>query len=199
MASNSPSYAVSPPKLVGGHPILDFLNTVEWGGTAQPVERLTDPAEVIAWAEAAGVIGAAEAGRLRAAAEAEPAGAEAARRACIGFREAARGVLRGEAGKAQEEVNRLFACHPTVWRVAEGAVAAVPPEEPHALPLVRLLAALAAFLSAPERPRVRACHDPRCGWMFADRSRRGNRLWCEMAGCGNRAKARRHAARTRGT
>jgi predicted RNA-binding Zn ribbon-like protein len=40
---------------------------------------------------------------------------------------------------------------------------------------------------------VTACPGAGCGWLFADPRRR--RRWCSMAVCGNRAKARRHAAR----
>jgi regulator of RNase E activity RraA len=36
------------------------------------------------------------------------------------------------------------------------------------------------------------------GVLFVDDSRRGNRRWCDMSVCGNRAKARRHAQRVRG-
>ncbi|MCM2292073.1 CGNR zinc finger domain-containing protein [Allorhizobium sp. BGMRC 0089] len=31
-----------------------------------------------------------------------------------------------------------------------------------------------------------------CGWLFLDRSKNKSRLWCDMAVCGNRVKARRH-------
>ena len=44
-----------------------------------------------------------------------------------------------------------------------------------------------------ERSRLKRCENPRCGWLFVDRSRNRSRRWCEMATCGNRAKARRHA------
>ena len=37
----------------------------------------------------------------------------------------------------------------------------------------------------------------RCRWVFYDDSRTGRRRWCDMASCGNRAKARRHRARAR--
>lgn len=39
--------------------------------------------------------------------------------------------------------------------------------------------------------RVKSCAGARCGWLFLDTSRRGNRRWCDMADCGNRAKVRR--------
>ena len=42
---------------------------------------------------------------------------------------------------------------------------------------------------------VGLCASDACGWVFLDPSHR--RRWCTMAVCGNRAKARRYAARTR--
>lgn len=199
MATVFPSYRERPPRLVGGHPVLDLLNTVEWRGSANPVERLVDHAEVIAWSAAAGLVDAAEAAALAEAAAASPGAAEASRAALLGFREAAREILiAGGSPAAEGLVNRLFSAHPVVWRLAGGAVGPAPVEDVLALPIRRLLAAFAALLSDPARPRVRLCCDPRCGWAFLDASRRGNRLWCDMAGCGNRAKARRHAARRQG-
>lgn len=39
-------------------------------------------------------------------------------------------------------------------------------------------------------PRVKACASPDCRWGYLDASRNRSRRWCEMAGCGNRAKSR---------
>jgi hypothetical protein len=49
-----------------------------------------------------------------------------------------------------------------------------------------------------QRERLKRCENPRCGWLFVDRSRNRSRRWCEMATCGNRAKAKRHAHRADG-
>ncbi|MFG2297135.1 CGNR zinc finger domain-containing protein [Streptomyces sp. NPDC048603] len=49
--------------------------------------------------------------------------------------------------------------------------------------------------SAPDR--IRKCASETCVLHFHDVSRNGTRRWCSMAGCGNRAKASRHYARTR--
>lgn len=46
--------------------------------------------------------------------------------------------------------------------------------------------------------RVRKCDNPPCLLHFADTSRKGQRRWCSMAVCGNRAKARRHRDREQG-
>lgn len=47
--------------------------------------------------------------------------------------------------------------------------------------------------SEPERLKI--C--PNCEWLFVDKSRNRSRSWCDMAVCGNRAKARLHYARKR--
>ncbi|GAB3108449.1 CGNR zinc finger domain-containing protein [Streptomyces calidiresistens] len=49
-----------------------------------------------------------------------------------------------------------------------------------------------------DRPeRIRPCAGSECVLHFHDTSKNGTRRWCSMAGCGNRAKARRHHARRR--
>jgi predicted RNA-binding Zn ribbon-like protein len=45
--------------------------------------------------------------------------------------------------------------------------------------------------------RFRICASDTCRWIFYDESRSGLRRWCDMATCGNRAKARRHRARVK--
>jgi len=46
-----------------------------------------------------------------------------------------------------------------------------------------------------EKPRLRACGNRRCGWLFIDRSANGRRRWCDPLACGNRMKVRRYRAR----
>ena len=53
-------------------------------------------------------------------------------------------------------------------------------------------------LLAEHPDRVRGCANPACVLWFYDCSRSGGRRWCCMEICGNRAKASRHYARTRG-
>jgi len=47
--------------------------------------------------------------------------------------------------------------------------------------------------------RIRICANDTCRWLFYDESRAGRRRWCDMATCGNRAKAQRHRARQKET
>jgi predicted RNA-binding Zn ribbon-like protein len=46
-------------------------------------------------------------------------------------------------------------------------------------------------------PRGRRCADARGPRVFFDATRNGRRRWCDMATCGNRAKAARFRARER--
>jgi predicted RNA-binding Zn ribbon-like protein len=46
------------------------------------------------------------------------------------------------------------------------------------------------LLAMPEEGRMKICGN--CGWLFIDRSKNKSRAWCDMAVCGNRAKANRH-------
>ena len=58
-------------------------------------------------------------------------------------------------------------------------------------PLVRTVGRGAAELA-------RICANDECRWVFFDSSRTHQRRWCDMASCGNRAKAARHRARAKG-
>lgn len=51
----------------------------------------------------------------------------------------------------------------------------------------------ARLLEGPDLARLKACDG--CGRLFLDASHNRSRRWCDMQGCGNRAKAARHRAR----
>ena len=61
--------------------------------------------------------------------------------------------------------------------------------------LARLAEPLVDEIQAGNADRVRICANDTCRWIFYDESRAGRRRWCDMASCGNRAKAARHRAR----
>lgn len=71
----------------------------------------------------------------------------------------------------------------------ESAAGALKSGGPANLETATALSALKlAGTAAPER--LKTCRD--CGWLYFDRSKNRSRAWCDMAVCGNRAKARRH-------
>jgi predicted RNA-binding Zn ribbon-like protein len=51
------------------------------------------------------------------------------------------------------------------------------------------------LLISGELDNVRVCSAPDCQWLFLDTSKNHSRRWCDMKGCGNRAKVRRHYER----
>ncbi|GIH23832.1 hypothetical protein Aph01nite_21420 [Acrocarpospora phusangensis] len=65
--------------------------------------------------------------------------------------------------------------------------------------LAVILASVAGAVADGSWQRLKACHEPRCEWIFYDRSRNRGSRWCSMAVCGTRAKMRvyREAKRTR--
>lgn len=65
-------------------------------------------------------------------------------------------------------------------------------DDRHALDTATAYSAL-ALAGNPAGERLKICSN--CGWLFLDRSRNRSRTWCDMAVCGNRAKASRHYRR----
>jgi hypothetical protein len=53
----------------------------------------------------------------------------------------------------------------------------------------------AALTLVADRRLLRRCGNPRCRWLFVDRSPQGNRIWCEASVCGNRMRVGRHRMR----
>jgi len=77
--------------LVGGHPALDLVNTVERGRTApggQPLDYLTDPPALLRWAHRVNLVDEAEAGAVSDSWEQDPSSAHAALAAVRDTREA---------------------------------------------------------------------------------------------------------------
>ncbi|MBX3498154.1 MAG: CGNR zinc finger domain-containing protein [Alphaproteobacteria bacterium] len=197
-----PSYRQVPPRLVGGARAVDFANTVEWrGDPAARGERLTSYDEFLIWAQAAGLIDAAAHRRLLSDAARQPAAARKVLRDAIALREALAAVLAGGGRAALATLNEALSATRFSYRVepAEGGLRAVAAGDVDALraPLAQLVHDIVEFLASKQLARVGHCADHRCGWFFVDTSRNGSRLWCDMAACGNKAKARAFYGRRR--
>ena len=61
--------------------------------------------------------------------------------------------------------------------------------------LARIAEPIVRALGTGHDDRIRICANDTCQWLFFDESRTGQRRWCNMKTCGNRAKARRHRER----
>ena len=188
------------PVAVGGHPALDFCNTRAGWGAPTPKEYLQSYQHLVVWTREAGLL---EAARVRALAQEgrdAPAKAHKVLGAALSLREAAYSIVLGSRSetsfgvvnaqlRAARSAATLLPAGDTPGPVASWVLA----ETGLDAPLHAVAAQLDNLLCSPPSNAVAACPGEGCGWVFADARRR--RRWCDMAVCGNRAKARRHAQR----
>src|SRR5918995_4812022 len=78
--------------LVGGHPALDLVNTVE-PGTPRPRDHLADPAALLHWARRVGLVDDAEAAAVTESWDRDPGSGDATLAAVRDVREALHTVL----------------------------------------------------------------------------------------------------------
>jgi predicted RNA-binding Zn ribbon-like protein len=179
---------------------LDFVNT---DASARGPDALYDFERFVGWLEAAHLLDAERAATMRRRAQQQPAGALAvlgdARRVRTVLRALAeRGVTsHGIRHDALSEINRVMGRSAGTRRVEvqpDGSFARtfVPVGDAFAGLLISVVESAADALILGELMRVRRCADPRCGRVFQDETKNGRRRWCDMATCGNRAKAARH-------
>jgi predicted RNA-binding Zn ribbon-like protein len=197
---------------VGADVCLGFVNTLSWRGGAAPVEALGDFAALLGWAKASAGLGAEAVRELHAWAQEHPAQAAAALAEAITLREAiyrifsalAGGgpacdqdcaVLSGALAKAPARQRLVRSGDAYAWQIE---LAPIGREGlPGAAMLAPVLWSAADLLVGGGHSRVRRCANSKCLWLFRDESKTGTRRWCDMAACGNRAKARRHYLKTR--
>ena len=187
---------------------LRFANTRYWRGTDAPSEELHAPADLLRWCEAAAVLDGATLGRARARCDRRPADADALLAEAIGLRETTFGIFAAIAAGGEPAPHDLGAFNAALRsapsrarlrRRPDGYLWELPTRRPDAgLLLAPVLWSAADLLAGARLARVRQCANERCLWLFLDDSKSGNRRWCSMTACGNRAKAHRHYAKRKG-
>lgn len=200
--------ATKPPAFffVAGNAALDLLNTTVASADGI-VDLLGTWSDVVAWARGAGVVSSVESRHL-ADACATLSAAQHALASVVAWRERVRSALRdwtrtGTLPRADiaflNEHLKQDSRRPTLTRDGQLTPRGSPAG---AMTPAQLLADLslsaAQLFTATERARVRPCEHPDCVLWFLDTSRGGQRRWCSMAGCGNRAKVAAFAQRARG-
>ncbi len=213
MAIDDPGAAF---KLVAGSLSLDFVNTVS-GRLPNPAassrdyadtiekERLVGFGDLARWAQASGIVSAAEAAALqRRAAAAPQEGGRVVRRARA-LREAIYRVCKAaiEGWTPQdadlELLNRELVRARAHERLAPQGPGMAWSWHPGGAaldrPLWTVVRAAADLLTSNRGDQLKQCGGEDCGWLFLDTSRNRRRRWCDMADCGNRAKVRRFRRR----
>jgi len=184
--------------LLGGHPALDLVNTVDWRGREDREETLVSYAALLACCRRLGLVSSDIVERLERAARLSPAEADALLAEALALREAmARLAEAGKGSLADLALVNHWLAQPSAaaslkLKPAGGYRLAEPEAADLAAPLRAIARAAADLLTSSRLRRVRCCGGPGCGWLFLDTSPNGRRRWCSMEGCGNRAKARRH-------
>lgn len=177
--------------LPGGRISVDLLNT-RWSPPGGRVDWLTDDAAVVFFAASHGV-------------NLETSQINPARQALVDAREAIQKLFEATT-RTEEEVavdDAVAAEIDAVLRQADVRFA-VTDQGPRVVISsadasrgLAIDATVDAVAAVGERPdRLRSCEHEDCTLWFLDTSKGGRRRWCSMESCGNRAKARRHYART---
>ncbi len=194
---------------VGGRLCLDFTNTNSNRGGVEDHERLMSYADLVTWGHLAGLLSQAESRRLRAAGAERPTEAGRVFARARELREAIYRIvstrLEGKtpAGADLDLLNRVLTqalAHRRLTATRDGfAWEWMAAPDDLGWMLWPLAGSAAELLMSEELARVKECASQNCNWLFVDASRNRSRRWCDMKDCGNRAKARRHYKRVRGS
>jgi predicted RNA-binding Zn ribbon-like protein len=193
--------------LRGGHPALDFVNTVDaWRDRWGP-DFLGHYEDLVAWAERRGLIERKLADVLRAESTRAPAVAEVALLKAKTLRGTLRSLFLSETAghaadaadaKALNSILQQAGQHRELRQEADSFIWDWRDEINLETITNRVALAAAEFLAARlHRRNVRECHGANCGWLFLDTSRAGRRLWCSEESCGTSMRVRRFRDKTR--
>ena len=199
--------AAPPFAFVGERLWLDFVNTDVARATAR-VDALLSFDGLLRWLAAADQLDAERALGMRRRASEQPAGATAslveARRLRASLRQLAERGGRIERVRADVllELNRVLGRSAGTRRLElrrDGTIGRtfVPVGDAFSTLLIPVVESAADALVHGELSRVRRCAAGDCARVFLDATRNGARRWCDMASCGNRAKAARFRAARR--
>ncbi|WP_426233284.1 CGNR zinc finger domain-containing protein [Pararhizobium sp. DWP3-4] len=191
-------------KLLGGHPALDYVNTVDSRGERCGPEFLNSYSDLVTWARRVGLIDDEECAALLSKAAQSPPEAQDSLNEAKEFREALCRIFMSESDEspiaqkdlrlvtdmtnwAQSQRTLTDLAGIIEWRYASA-------EKLNAI--AERIGWLAAELLTSRRDRrpVRACQGPNCGWLFLDHSRNGHRRWCSDKTCGSHSRVRKFRA-----
>jgi predicted RNA-binding Zn ribbon-like protein len=191
-------------KLVGRHPVLDFINTVHDWTASEAHDYLSDFPDAIRFGEAAGLLTRANDLRLRPRTSHIELTRLRELRALL--KRIFQTVLSGPA-PSNLDLGKLSDHLAEAARATRLMVATRTPRS-HQVPVIRqitaenagdallrlrIVEAAVALLVSDAMQKVKSC--PTCGWLFLDVSKNRSRRWCSMDTCGAVAKARRYYRR----
>ena len=165
-----------------------FVNTVD---LEEGTEELGAPGELAAWLVTNGL---ASSGLVATGEDLEHAiGLREALRAVLLAHNGGTGFVHGTAVRALNEAAARSNVRLQFNRTGTGMLA--PDADGVDGALGRLLAIAHRSAAEGTWARLKACRDETCEWAFYDHTKNRSGAWCNMAVCGNRAKARAYRER----
>lgn len=184
--------------LLGGAAALDFVNTKSGRDTDLALDHLTSAEALLTWAAHAGLI---DAPATEAASSTVLPRALALREAIYRiFSAIADGRLPLDADLDHlRDMTASQIAGLRLHRLDDGTFNWSKPGTTMTCEslLTRLALDAIDVLRFSDLSRLKQCHGHDCGWVFLDTTKNRSRRWCDMAVCGNRAKAKRHRSRIR--
>jgi predicted RNA-binding Zn ribbon-like protein len=190
--------------IVGGHPALDFANTIDDPVGPARFDHIAAYAGLLQWGSRVGVISPQTARQLHEVATTHPRAAVAALKEAHQLRDVVNSTFTAVATNTGSPSVQWRALQPfiidaishaeitpttgsrgyhMVWPRSDNLNAVVWPVANAAL----------ALLTGPDLHRVKQCAG--CPWLFLDQSKNSSRRWCAMNDCGTHEKIRRYVAR----
>jgi predicted RNA-binding Zn ribbon-like protein len=189
--------------LLGGALCLDFANSTNWSADEKPFDLFWDYPALLQWSLQLGVFNLPQAERLMQLASQRDPEAQAVLEKTRRLRQAIYRIFSCAADGANAPDEDLALLNATLSealpnrqvRSQQGGFVWDWSEDSPALDglLWRVAQSAGDLLTSEQLKRVKRCDG--CGWLFLDTTRGGQRRWCDMSICGNRAKARRYYAR----
>jgi predicted RNA-binding Zn ribbon-like protein len=187
---------------VGGHPAIDFVNTLGGRPDDPDDEYLFDYADVVIFAEGSGLLGPPASDRLRRTAARSRFKASAVLVRALDLRGSLDRILRAQVEARPASRSDLDAVREAYVTALSSATVSKTgghydwdwPDLSRSLelPLWPIAAEAVELLRLGPLDRIARCGH--CRWLFLDTSRSHSRRWCSMNACGSIVKMRRYRA-----
>ena len=184
---------------IGNNLSLDFVNTVGYISSENPIENLNSFSDLIEWSKQGKLISDDEAIVIFTKAKENILESERVFRRVLRLRKSVydifRSVISGEEISDEDLtiLNRELSLAMSkaeifsregelIWDWKNDGIERI---------LFLITRVAAQLLTSSDLEKLKCCSGENCGWLFYDTSKNKRRQWCDMRDCGNLAKARR--------
>ncbi|MBY0517562.1 MAG: CGNR zinc finger domain-containing protein [Bacteriovoracaceae bacterium] len=171
---------------VGGHPILDFCNTIFIHSNSM-LDLFESKADIERWSKDLSLQHKIDFTHLDLSVEV----ASQLRTLLRSLFESA--ILAKSSTTSLKKLNTIFHNHPITTHVefSEELTFSFVPGQFSNQGIAWLQIQLQDFLLKSQPHRLKKCENPNCSHLFYDKSKSATRTWCSMSGCGNVMKSRK--------